>query len=194
MNEYATLQNFVFRGLLLNETLGGLAEAGVYVSEPAKGEVSREDNVSLDDFSMTIRVNALKMSALYTAFFCFENTVREFIVSTLKEKHGAAWWNTCASQKLRAKIEERKKRESKNKWHDTRGTEEIAYADFGDLADIIVTNWADFEQFFPDQDWIRTRLGDLELSRNVIAHNNVLSERDILRIRSHLGDWLRQVG
>jgi len=41
---------------------------------------------------------------------------------------------------------------------------------------------------------VRTRIGDLEQSRNAIAHNNALSERDTNRIKVYLDDWVKQVG
>jgi len=186
------IQNFVFRGLLLNESLGELRDTGIY--SEIKETISNEESISLDDFSMNIRINAIKMSSIYTAFFCFENSVRELVSSRLKERYGNDWWNSCAPQKVKTKVDTRKKKEATNRWHDPRGAEEIYYADFGDLSDIIINKWNDFEDFFPDQDWIRNRLSDLENSRNVIAHNSLLSERDIIRIKSHLGDWIRQVG
>ncbi|GMU26019.1 MAG: hypothetical protein AMXMBFR16_09240 [Candidatus Uhrbacteria bacterium] len=62
------------------------------------------------------------------------------------------------------------------------------------MADIIVTNWEQFSELFPGQDWVKTRLGDMEQSRNAIAHNNPLEERDIARIKMYLDDWQKQVG
>jgi hypothetical protein len=70
----------------------------------------------------------------------------------------------------------------------------VNYTDFGDLALILQQNWADFADLFPDQNWITARLRELEQSRNVIAHNNVLEDREIDRIRMYLADWIRQVG
>ena len=195
MDSLTRMQNFVFRGILLNDTLGDLTDAGIYLPDKDNSKtVSAEENISLEDFSMIIRIQALKMSSIYMTFFCFENSVRELVSTRLKEKHGIEWWEKCSSSSIRKKVDGRKKKEQANRWHDPRGSEPISYADFGDLSDIIITNWADFEDLFPDQDWIKNRLSDLEASRNVIAHNNLLSERDITRIKSHLGDWLRQVG
>jgi hypothetical protein len=38
------------------------------------------------------------------------------------------------------------------------------------------------------------RLAELEASRNIIAHSNVLEEREMTRLRLYVQDWLRQVG
>jgi hypothetical protein len=88
----------------------------------------------------------------------------------------------------------RQKKDGENKWHAPRAIDEIAYTDFGDMANIMVANWENFEDVFPSQDWIKTRLSDLEQSRNALAHNNVLGDRDIGRIKMYLEDWLTQVG
>jgi hypothetical protein len=59
---------------------------------------------------------------------------------------------------------------------------------------IILNNWDDFSDLFDSQDWVKSRFADLEKSRNVIAHNNVLEEGEIDRIRMYLRDWARIVG
>lgn len=65
---------------------------------------------------------------------------------------------------------------------------------FGNLAQIIIANWDNFSDLFPDQHWISSRFNDLELSRNIIMHTGILPEIEIGRIRSITRDWIRQVG
>jgi len=188
------IQNFVFRGMLLDSDLEALKEAGISITESPTiaSEKADEGAISIEDFSARIRLGAIKMSSVYMAFFCFENSVRELIVERLKERVGATWWNKCVSKRIRDTVVKRKSTDSKNRWHAPRAADNISYADFGDMSDIITSNWAHFEDLFPSQDWVKTRLGDLEQSRNALAHNNVLAERDIERIRMYLQDWLMQ--
>jgi hypothetical protein len=54
--------------------------------------------------------------------------------------------------------------------------------------------WIQFEDIFDSQDWVKARFGDMEKSRNVIAHNNVLEDQEIERIRLYLQDWARIAG
>ena len=96
--------------------------------------------------------------------------------------------------KIRDEVKRRKNKDSKNRWHAPRALDEISYTDFGDMSNIICNQWGHFEDLFPSQDWVRTRIGDLEQSRNAIAHNNALAERDINRIKMYLDDWVKQVG
>jgi hypothetical protein len=62
------------------------------------------------------------------------------------------------------------------------------------LRSLLQNNWTDFEDLFPDQNWVLTRIGELELSRNVIAHCNTLDDREVSRVRLYLQDWIKQVG
>jgi Swt1-like HEPN len=189
------IQNFVFRGLLLHSTFDEFEGTEVAFG-PARDadEEDRDGDISLEDFSAAIRLQAVKMAAVYQAFFCFENSVRELVEERLKEQMGTDWWQKGTTVPIRNRVDGRKTKERSNRWHGPRGEREIDYADFGDLALIITNNWDMFEDLFPDQDWVRTRLSDLEMSRNVMAHNGVLTGREITRITLYLKDWVMQVG
>jgi hypothetical protein len=65
---------------------------------------------------------------------------------------------------------------------------------FGDLAKLITTYWALFEDLLPTQAWVQARLDEAERSRNVIAHTNLLSTEEIARLELYLRDWMRQIG
>lgn len=112
----------------------------------------------------------------------------------MQDALGADWWETGTSSELRGKVEQRQGKEGRNRWHIRRGAQEVYYTDFGDLIAISRRNWSAFEDLFPDQNWVTNRLTELEASRNVVAHNNVLDERELQRIRMYLQDWTRQVG
>lgn len=130
----------------------------------------------------------------YLAFFCLENAARELVMERLSEKLGADWWDKSASAGMKRQVEERRQKEGKNRWHIQRGAHEVNYTNFGDLRLLIVNNWEYFEDLFPDQNWISSRLDELEASRNIIAHSNTLDEREMTRLRLYLQDWKGQVG
>jgi hypothetical protein len=112
----------------------------------------------------------------------------------LRDAHGDTWWDTKVPPAIRKKVEDRKKQERKNKWHQLRSRSNINYADFGDMPGVILNNWTDFEDRFDSQEWVKSRFDEMEKSRNVIAHNNVLEDTEIERIRLYLQDWARIVG
>ncbi|MDD3285658.1 MAG: Swt1 family HEPN domain-containing protein [Patescibacteria group bacterium] len=191
-------QNFIFKAMLLNTELEAFKDIGI-ISEESPSldkKATDEKRISIESFPTVIRLNAIKMSSVYMAFFAFENSVRDLIKERLsgKEHLGINWWDKGVAENIRKKVIDRKGKDSKNKWHAPRAIDNIAYADFGDMANIIINNWEHFEDILPSQDWIKTRLSDLEQSRNALAHNNVLEERDILRIKMYLEDWLNQTG
>jgi len=54
------------------------------------------------------------MSSVYTALFCIENTIRNFIVERMSERHGLEWWEKVPS-KINESVVSLKRQEEKNK-------------------------------------------------------------------------------
>jgi hypothetical protein len=187
-------RDFVFRGLLSIDSLQQLEQTGVYLRDSHRRFGSALAELTFAEFSAPIRDGAEKMSRLYVAFFCFENSVRELVSQKLRDAYGDNWWDTRIPANIKSKVENRKKQEEKNKWHQPRSRNNINYTDFGDMPGIILNNWSEFEDLFDSQEWVKARFGDMEKSRNVIAHNNVLEDGEIERIRLYLQDWARIAG
>lgn len=137
---------------------------------------------------------AKKMSEVYVLFHSLENSARNLIRSRLESAHGEDWWNQVKTHDMEKKVRDRIKEEERNKWHQPRGRHALNYLDFGDLKDLICNGWPYFKDIFPDQHWVVARLSELEKSRNVVAHNNVLADTEISRLQLYFGDWCRQVG
>lgn len=193
MTKLVEVRNWLFKILTTNDILDELEAEGIAVRpEHDPGAVQRA--LSLEEFPAGVRRSAMKAFPAYLAFFCLENAVRQLVMERLSENHGSDWWESYVPKKIRDRVSGRQKKEGENRWHTRRGEHEIHYTDFGDLKSILLTNWADFEELFPDQNWISTRLDELESSRNIIAHSNVLDERELERIELYLDDWVRQVG
>lgn len=187
-------RDFVFRAILCLNSLQQLEHTGVYLRDTHKKLGRALSDLSFAEFSAQIQDGAEKMSRMYVAFFCFENSVRELVAQVLRDAHGDNWWETKVPVGIRNKVDSRKKQEEKNKWHQPRSRNNINYADFGDMPGIILNNWDDFDELFDTPEWVKSRFSDMEKSRNVIAHNNVLEDAEIERIRLYLQDWARVVG
>lgn len=136
---------------------------------------------------------AVKMAEVYSIIYTFENSVRNVISLVLKKKYGENWWDTRVKPTIQGKVKNRMDKEAANRWHGKRGSAPIFYTDINDLLSIIMNSWADFESLFPDQDWIKSRIKEIEMSRNIVAHNNPLAERDIERISVYFKDWAAQL-
>lgn len=189
----SSLRNWLFKGLSVESRLDELEIEGVSV-RAASDPGAMQRVLPLEDFSSNIRKSAMRSLPAYLAFFCLENAVRELVQERLLDNYGTKWWSEKVANKIQTKVNERREKEGVNRWHVQRGASEIYYTDFGDLSSIITNNWTDFEELFPDQQWVASRLSDLESSRNVIAHMNTLDDREISRIKMYLEDWNKQVG
>lgn len=141
--------------------------------------------------STTIPTDAAKMAQLYPKYYIIENSIRIIIKRILENKYGSQWWQCKVPKKeVCFKVTDRKNKEKNQPWHGKRGQHEIFYSDFGDLKKIILHNWADFKNLFPTQAWIIQRLEDLETPRNIMAHHNPVSRRDLNRIDVYFEDLM----
>lgn len=186
------LREFIFNGLLLEDTFNRLEESGISVKEGATLKLI--NRIQETDFSPKVIYNATKMSSVFSVFFCLENSVRELIQERLAERHGSTWWSDTIPSNIKINVEKLKDKEKQNKYLGQRASNNIGYIFFGQLCQIIIKNWDDFSDLFPDQHWISSRFNDLEISRNIIMHTGILPEIEIERIESICRDWLRQVG
>lgn len=189
----SSLREWLFAGLTVEDALNELESEGIAVR--AQNDPQALQRVMpLEDFSSELRATAMKALPAYLAFFVLENSVRDVVSERLSERTGPAWWETAASSSLKTKVEKRQESEGRDRWHMRRGATEIYYTDFGDLASLIRNNWEHFDDLFPDVNWVVTRFDELEKSRNIVAHNNLLEPHEVLRITLYLRDWIRQVG
>ena len=186
------LKRFVFDGMLVEDSLARLTSQGIDV----KGSGIAPNAIPIEEvgFSPRVLYDAARMAAVYSAFFCLENAVRELITERLLSRKGIDWWAQAVPTKIRGAVEKLREKEAKNKYHTQRSAALIGYTMFGNLAQIVIANWDDFSDLFPDQAWVASRFSDLEMSRNIIMHTGVLPQIEIERIESIVRDWVRQVG
>lgn len=186
------LYPFIYKGLLTEESLdkAGRTVKHSYDETEASLIVEKLSYEMLDDEAIVV---ARKMSLVYTAIHAFENMVREFVKIAMSEKFEELWWDKVPN-KIDKKVKSRMDDDAKFKWHGTRGGAQIEYCDFGDLSSIIVVNWDVFELPLHDIEWVKSVLGVLERSRNIIMHGGVLAIQDIERIGGNIRDWVRQTG
>lgn len=187
-----TLKEFVFNALLVQDSFNALEKEGISVS--ASGDFTSVSRVVERDFSPRVWHDALNMSSVYTALYCIENTIRNFIVERMSERHGIDWWEIKVPKKIIDVVTSLKRQEEKNKYHSNRSSNEIGYTMLGNLGQIIIANWDDFSDIIPNQAWLTSRMDDLEMSRNIIMHTGMLPTDEIDRIESIVRDLLRQIG
>ncbi len=185
------LKRMTFNGILAIESLNALSKNGIDIRVLEKKEEREEQE---NDFSPILLNKARSMSRVYEMFFCMENAARSLIEERLSERMNENWWETCVSENIKKSVETLRKKEEKNKYHTQRNLHPIGYTMFGDLEKIIINNWENFSDIFPEQYWISSRFNDLELSRNIIMHTGTLPETEIGRIEGIVRDWINQTG
>ncbi|MDG6905277.1 MAG: hypothetical protein JRN20_05765 [Nitrososphaerota archaeon] len=160
-------------------------------------KLSEEQEFSNVGLPQSVIREALDMAGMYPYFYVFENAVRYFIKDNLESKYGTKWWESKVAKPVQQTALERMSKDGKNRWHGKRGAHPIFYVDIGDLRSIIISNQEDLKDKFPAVrrpiDWITQRIEEIEMSRNVVAHNNPLSQNDIDRVKVYFKDWALQM-
>lgn len=186
------MRQFVFNGLLLQDSLDTLEKEGINVRK--SGDLVPVSRVVQADFSPRIWYDATNMASVYQAIFCIENTIRSFIVERMSERYGLNWWEEKVSSGIKKDVTKLKEKEAKNKFFSSRSDSEIGYTMMGNLGQIITDSWSDFSDIIPNQAWLNSRMQDLEMARNIVMHTGVLPQDEIERITSIVRDILRQIG
>lgn len=187
------IQQFVFTGLLTKHMTIDLEASGLLRGRAVTGAERQEQDL-FAPIQENIRMGSLQMQRCYRILYVLENLIRNFISSRFEEKDGAEWFETRANGDMKRDYESRKAKEQANSWHTGRNRHPIFYLDFGHLGRLITNHWSEFEDLLPNQSWVQSRLNDAELSRNVIAHTNLLSSEEVDRIEVILRDWIKQIG
>lgn len=186
-----TVRQFVFDAILLQDDFKRLRSDGIDID--LANEATLVERAVDSDFSPRILASARRMGSVYVLIFALENSARELIADRLRERKGAEWWESVPGS-IRKKVSELRSKEKMNRYHTERSTELLGYTFFGNLAQIIIANWDEFSDLFPDQAWVTSRFNDLEISRNIVMHTGILPEFEVDRVESIARDWLRQVG
>lgn len=192
MKSLTHLKKMVMDGMLVQSEIDKFTSEGILNN--SNPQIKSPVNVEKWNFSPRITSSANRMSLVYIAFFCLENSVRELIVERLFERYGNDWWEKCVAKNIKDNVDKLKKKEEKNRYHTPRSSTNIGYTLFGEMSKIIINNWDDFSDILPSQHWIMSRFEDLEMSRNVIMHSGTLPDNEIDRIKTYVEDWVNQVG
>jgi len=138
---------------------------------------------------------ATRMMEPYWTLYLFENSMRKFILQTLQKNYSSEWWYEIGIKSdLENRVKQRKKDEKKR--HVKRGSHEIYYTDFPDLAYILNKEKTLFESKGIEIDveyWLSTIKQLVSLSRNIVDHHNPLPQKEIRRLKDLLDDWKKEI-
>lgn len=142
-------------------------------------------------FDASLRAEAKTMAAHYEIFYCLEKSIRQLILDIFEATGDPDWWDSLIPEEIRKNVNRSIKRE-KESAVTPRSNSNIDYTTFGELAEIIKSNWGLFGgTVFNDIKAVQKVMGSLNSLRNPIAHCSPLAEDEVLRLDLSLRDWFR---
>ncbi|THF90392.1 MAG: hypothetical protein E8G75_06015 [Sulfitobacter sp. SK025] len=158
---------------------------------------SRSDasnNAYYPQFVQRLRDEAESMAGHYAVFYCLENSIREIVLDRLEEVHGENWWDEdgVIPEVVKKNAEGNRKKEL-GTGVTPRSDELLDYSNFGELGEIIKSNWDVFGDMFRDKRAVERIMSNLNTLRAPIAHCKALAEDEVVRLDLGLRDWFRQM-
>jgi hypothetical protein len=120
-----------------------------------------------------------------------ENDIRRLIDDTLSEDNkGPDWWDKYAPDTAKAEYKSNLQREQEAGFT-PRSDNPLDYVTFGQLGDIIRTNYTLFGGILSNQKAMGRVMYSLNNLRGPIAHCGVLAEDEVDRLKLTVKDWFR---
>jgi hypothetical protein len=150
-----------------------------------------EDASYYPQIEQDIRGEAAKMAPHYEIFYSLEKTIRRLVSDTVEAAEGVRWWTSArVPQRVRDNAEQSRQKEI-DSGVSRRSEDEIDYCTFGELGEIIKTNWDIFSSIFTSVKAMERVMSNLNTLRNPIAHCSPLAEDEVTRLRLAVRDWFR---
>ncbi|ABN62114.1 Swt1 family HEPN domain-containing protein [Shewanella baltica] len=188
------VKSFGMTNMLIENDLDGI-ENRFDISLRENGEptsTAKEiEETYFPQFEEALRKEANYMAKNYQLFYFLEKTIRNQISGMLEDTHGEKWWNDkVISQHIVGEVKKRIQRE-REAGITPRSMEPLDYTNFGELGEIIKSNWSLFASVFSNVKAVEKVMFNLNTLRNPIAHCSMLAEDEKLRLEISLRDWFR---
>jgi hypothetical protein len=155
-----------------------------------RGGEDGKDEEYYPQFAQALRKEAAEMSEHYEVFYCLEVSIRKLIAETLEAEHGRDWWTKVVPKPLQENAEGNMQRE-RDSGVTIRSEFAIDYTTFGELGEIVRSNWPSFDAIFSSQKAFSKIMTSLNTLRGPIAHCCPLAEDEVIRLRLTVKDWFR---
>ena len=120
----------------------------------------------------------------YQILFELENEIWNFIVSGLYAKYKSKWIDNLPQSEGWNQAKVRYSKHRTGAWEGQGSYPLLAYSFFDDLKEAIKDNWDIFGNYFHPQDKFVNYFDRLEEIRNDVAHNRMLSQRNLRELES----------
>ena len=177
-NDIQPLGGYKERREHIRQAIAPLLSATSQSVDPFQAVVLSTDLSKLGTLPHDIQEKGKAGAKCYIYLFCIENTIREFII---KMTEGQA---ITMPKHVQAKISQRRAAEATRKYLPVRGTHDVYYCDFNELADIVKANWDVFAQYFPgrDEHWFKTMINELYAVRILIGHSSAVGDVELTQL------------
>ena len=155
-----------------------------------RGEKDTKDEEYYPQLDLALRTEAAQMGEYYELFYCLEKSIRKLISETLEAQHGENWWDKCVPDPVKTNVNDIIQKEL-DSGMTLRSDDDIDYATFGELGEIVRSNWASFDAIFSSQKAFTKIMTSLNMLRGPIAHCSPLAEDEVVRLQLTVKDWFR---
>lgn len=191
MNKSSAVRSFAMTNMLLESELDKIEEKYDIDLGRQDRSASQIEEKYYPQFDSSLRSEAKKMSMHYELFYCLEKSIRQLITDILDAPGNEDWWDNQVPDQVKQNIKKSIKRETEAAVT-PRSSNPIDYTTFGELSEIIKSNWSLFGgSVFTEIKAVEKVMANLNSLRNPIAHCSPLAEDEVLRLELSVRDWFR---
>ena len=191
MDQESALKLFALSNQLVEHELDRVEREFAIDLGRAHTAALEKDETYYPQIERAIRQEATEMSQHYEIFYSLEKTIRSLVADTLQTAEGIEWW---ARGKIPPKIKQdadgRLQREV-DSGMTVRSSDPLDFTTFGELGEIIKSNWGVFGSVFSSPKAVERVMANLNTLRGPIAHCSPLAEDEVVRLRLSVRDWFR---
>lgn len=187
----ADLKGFVMTAQLIESDLDRIERENQIDLGRIRKTDSDKDEAYYPQFDEAVRREAAEMARHYEVFYCLEKAIRKLIADTIEAAEGTAWWSTKrVPAALQQEVAKRMQREIDSAVT-LRSEIPIDFTTFGELGELIKSNWDLFGAIFNSVRAVEKVMANLNTLRGPIAHCSPLAEDEIVRLQLSMRDWFR---
>ena len=186
-----SLKLFAISNQLLEHDLDKIE--GEFAIDLGRSHVSTvaSDDTYYPQIDRAIRQEAAAMSQHYEVFYSLEKTIRSLVSDTIQASDGGSWWSAGrVPPKIKQDADGRVQREI-DSGVTVRSPSPLDFTTFGELGEIIKSNWDLFGSVFSSPKAVERVMANLNTLRGPIAHCSPLAEDEVVRLRLSVRDWFR---
>lgn len=162
----------------------------ILLREGSNATSDDKDDVYYPQLEEALRKEASEMAEHYEVFYALERSIRQLVGEQLREDQGSDWWDSAVPDSVKQNVNKNVEKE-RDQGVTPRSTELIDYTTFGELGEIIRSNWSSFGGIFNNRKALDKIFVNLNTLRAPIAHCAPLAPDEVLRLRLAVRDWFR---